>query len=51
MLPGWLQKAIRVTNFMKSFGPIEWVVGLVVVVVLFLLVRVVFAVENANVIS
>ena len=33
MLPGCLQKAIRVTNFMKSLWPIEWVVDVDVGVV------------------
>ena len=36
LLPGLFFEAIRVTNFMKSLGPCEWVVdvGAVVVVVL-----------------
>ena len=25
LLPGWLRKAIRVTKFAKSFGPIDFV--------------------------
>ena len=35
MLPGWLRKAARVTNFMKSLGPIEWLIDVGGVVVFF----------------
>ena len=46
MLPGWLRKAVRVISFLKSLGPIKWVVDVVGVVVccvyLLLLVRVAF---------
>ena len=40
LLPGWLQKAARVTNFVKSLGPIKWVfvVEFIVILLLFLLV-------------
>ena len=53
MLPGWLRKAIRVTNFMTSLGPIEWVVDVGVAVVvdlrlLCILVRVLVALEKAR---
>ena len=33
LLPGWLFEALQVTKFMKSLGPIEWGVDVVVVVV------------------
>ena len=48
LLPGWLRKTIRVTNFMKSLGPIEWVVspGVVVFVFLGLLVLVLVVFER-----
>ncbi len=43
LLPGWLRKAIQVTNCVKSVGPIEWVVDVCVVVVfVFVLVLVAF---------
>ena len=48
-LHGWLRKAIRVTNCLKSLGPIEWVVvvGFVVVFVCWcLLVLVLVAFER-----
>ena len=35
MLLGWLRKAIQITNFMKSFGPLEWVVDVGVAAVVF----------------
>ena len=48
LLPGWFRKAIRVTNFVKSFGPIKWVivVDFIVIFLLLLLVLVFVASER-----
>ena len=47
LLPGWLRKAVRVTNFVKSLGPIKWVADVGVVVVLCIIVLVLVACSGA----